>query len=151
MAASVFQKLNLKDQGEIVVLNAPESFEPELAGLTGVKVARKLGGPAEFVLAFVSKQKDADALPAVIARKAPGDAIVWVAHPKQSSKKVKCEFSTTGLWEAMGALGFEGVRRIAIDEDWTALRYRRVEFIKTMTRDVSGARSAVGKARTAKP
>ncbi len=150
MAASVFQKLNLKDQGEIVVLNAPESFEPELAGLQGVAVRRKWAGAAEFVLVFLTEQKQADAFAGAVAKQAPGDAIVWVAHPKQSSKKVKWEFSTTALWEAMGALGFEGVRRIAIDEDWTALRYRRVEFIKTMTRDVSGARSAAGKARTAK-
>jgi len=26
---------------------------------------------------------------------------------------------------------------VAIDEDWSALRFRRVEFIKTMTRDKS--------------
>jgi len=28
------------------------------------------------------------------------------------------------------ALGFETVRAVAIDEDWSALRFRRVEFIK---------------------
>ena len=33
----VFQKLNLKDQTEIVVLNAPASFEPELAGLRAIR------------------------------------------------------------------------------------------------------------------
>ena len=33
--ASTFEKLNLKDQGTIVVLNAPESFEPELKALKG--------------------------------------------------------------------------------------------------------------------
>jgi hypothetical protein len=30
MSTGVFGKLNLKDQREIVVLNAPASFEPEL-------------------------------------------------------------------------------------------------------------------------
>ena len=34
----------------------------------------------------------------------------------------------------MGKAGFEGVRMVAIDEDWSAVRFRRVEFIKTMTR-----------------
>jgi hypothetical protein len=37
---------------------------------------------------------------------------------------------------------------VAIDEDWSAVRFRRVEFIKTMDRDVRGAMSKVGKART---
>jgi hypothetical protein len=28
-------------------------------------------------------------------------------------------------------LGFDTVRQVAIDEDWTALRFRRTEFIKS--------------------
>ncbi len=35
MAMTTFAKLNLKDQDEIVVLNAPASFEPELKALQG--------------------------------------------------------------------------------------------------------------------
>ena len=34
----------------------------------------------------------------------------------------------------MGKAGFEPVRMVAIDEDWSAVRFRRVEFIKTMNR-----------------
>jgi hypothetical protein len=49
----------------------------------------------------------------------------------------------------LGAAGFEGVRMVAIDEDWTAVRFRRAEFIKTMTRGSEWAMSARGKARTA--
>ncbi len=47
----------------------------------------------------------------------------------------------------LGKLGFEGVRQVAIDEDWSALRFRRVEFIKTMSRDKKRAMSELGKAR----
>jgi hypothetical protein len=32
---------------------------------------------------------------------------------------------------------FEPVGMVAIDEDWSALRFRRVEFIKTMNRPES--------------
>jgi hypothetical protein len=34
----------------------------------------------------------------------------------------------------LGAAGFEPVRMVAVDEDWSALRFRRVGFIKTLTR-----------------
>lgn len=34
----------------------------------------------------------------------------------------------------MGSLGFAGVRQVAIDDDWSALRFRRVEYIKKMAR-----------------
>ncbi len=39
---------------------------------------------------------------------------------------------------------------VAIDEDWSALRFRRAEFIKTMKRDASHALSKAGKARAKK-
>jgi hypothetical protein len=35
---------------------------------------------------------------------------------------------------------------IAIDEDWSAVRFRRAQFIKTMKRDKEWAMSAAGKA-----
>jgi hypothetical protein len=34
----------------------------------------------------------------------------------------------------LGREGFEPVRMVAIDEDWSAKRYRRAGFIKNMTR-----------------
>ena len=58
--ASVFSKLNLKGQPEIAVLNAPESFEPELAALGEVAVRRSLADieSPHFVLAFVTRQNE---------------------------------------------------------------------------------------------
>jgi hypothetical protein len=38
---------------------------------------------------------------------------------------------------------------VAIDADWSALRFRRAERIKSMRRDASRALSAQGKRRTA--
>ena len=39
--ADVWGKLNLKDQSEILVVNAPPSFEPQLKALDGVAVKRR--------------------------------------------------------------------------------------------------------------
>jgi hypothetical protein len=38
-------------------------------------------------------------------------------------------------WTPLDDAGFEIVSRVAIDEDWSAKRFRRVDFIKNMTRD----------------
>jgi hypothetical protein len=150
--ASTLEKLNLKNQGQIAVLNAPESFEPELAALHGVTVLRTLKDPGEieFSLAFVTKQREVDELGKAIARKAKGDAVVWFAYPKGRSKKYKSEINRDSGWQVLGKAGFEPVRMMAIDEDWSAVRLRRAEFIKTMTRDPKYRMSAQGKARAAK-
>ena len=132
----MFGKLNLKDQKEILVLNAPASFEPELADLEGVAILRDLKKikTALFSLAFVTTQQEVDALAPVIARKAQGDAIVWFAYPKGTSKKYKSQINRDNGWNVLGREGFEPVRMVAIDEDWSAVRFRRVEFLKNLTR-----------------
>ena len=135
MPMATFAKLNLKDQAEIVVLNAPASFEPELKSLKGVTVRRDAkGGDIGFSLAFVMTQKEVDTLAPQVAKKAKGDAIVWFAYPKGSSKRYESQINRDNGWAVMGDAGFEPVRMVAIDEDWSAVRFRRVEFIKTMNR-----------------
>lgn len=42
--SDIFQKLNLKNQRSILALNAPTSFEPELASLNEVVVRRSTDG-----------------------------------------------------------------------------------------------------------
>ena len=133
--ARVFEKLNLKDRQEMVVLNAPASFEPELARLAVMTIHRHLESVAEtdFVLAFVTRKSEVDALAKQVAKKMKGDAVVWFAYPKGTSKKLKCDFNRDTGWDAVKAAGFDTVRAVAIDEDWTGLRFRRVELIKART------------------
>lgn len=93
--SAVFKKLNLKEQCEILVLHAPASFEPELGLLQGVAISRNIQEVEKiiFSLAFVTKQEEVDTLAGSIAEKTEGDALVWFAYPKGSSKKYKCEFN----------------------------------------------------------
>lgn len=131
----LFKKLNLKDQGEIVIVNAPQSFEAELTKLEPVRVVRdpdKIKS-VEFAIAFAITQAELDRISKLLTAKAPGDAILWIAYPKKTSKRYRCEFNRDSGWSVLGAAGFEGVRMVAIDEDWSALRFRRVEYVKSKT------------------
>lgn len=146
---TIFDKLNLKDVRRILTLNPPASFEPELARLDGVEILRDADSVerVEFVLAFVASQAEIDDAAPIAAGKAPGDALVWFAYPKGSSKRYKSDVNRGRGWRALGALGFEGVRQVAIDADWSALRFRRVEYIKSFRRDRSRAVTAAGRER----
>lgn len=129
---SVFEKLNLKDQREILVIGAPPSFGPELAMLKDVAVLSDIdqARSIRFALAFATKQAEVDALSKILATKAEGDALLWFAYPKGTSKKYVCDFNRDTGWNLLKSLGFDSVRAVAIDEDWSALRFRRVAFIK---------------------
>ena len=129
--ATLFEKLNLGDQQKILVLNAPASFDAELARLPVLTIHRQIESAAEirFSIAFVTRKSEVDSLAQAVAARAKGDATVWFAYPKGTSKKYTCDFNRDTGWDALKAAGFDTVRAVAIDEDWTALRFRRVEFI----------------------
>jgi len=127
----VFAKLNLRDQTDILVVDAPASFESELQALGGVQVQRDPAAVASvaFALAFVLSQRELDAVSRLLAAKAEGDAVLWFAYPKATSKRYRCEFNRDSGWDVIRSLGFDSVRQVAIDEDWSALRFRRVGYI----------------------
>ena len=93
----------------------------------------------------LAERKEIEKHVTAIDKKAEGDAVVWFAYPKGTSKSYKCDFNRDSGWEPLGAAGFEGVRQVAIDEDWSALRFRRLGFIKTMKRDPKRAMTKRGK------
>ena len=127
----LFNKLNLGDHRDIVVIDAPASFEPELAALTDVKVQRRAGKSTtlSFAIIFVRTLAEVEAGASLLPG-AAGDAVIWFAYPKGTSKRYQCEFNRDTGWDSVRAAGFDTVRQVAIDEDWSALRFRRVEYIK---------------------
>ncbi|TAE26028.1 MAG: hypothetical protein EAZ91_18465 [Cytophagales bacterium] len=68
-------------------------------------------------------------------------------YPKQSSKKYRCEFNRDTGWASVGAAGFEPVRQVAINDDWSALRFRRAAYLKKITRNPEGMISSEGRRR----
>jgi hypothetical protein len=130
--AAIFSKLKVKGHDEILVLNPPHSFETELSSHKTIVVHRS---PAKmkkisFLLAFVTSENDIQRVAPVVATKAEGDPMIWFAYPKKTSKKYQSTIDRDSGWDALSALGFRGVAMIAIDEDWSAKRVRRFEYVK---------------------
>ena len=101
-----------------------------------------------FLIAFVTQRQEIQKVSKRLTSMAGGDITVWFCYPKSSSKRFKCDFNRDTGWDSLGAAGFEGVRQIAIDEDWSALRFRRVDYIKKMKRNPKRALTEKGKAKT---
>jgi hypothetical protein len=133
---NIFDKLNLAGRAEILVLNAPASFESALQLLRGVRILRGLGDAesVRFALAFVTRRVELSRVSVALAGKASGDALLWFAYPKGTSARYQCDFNRDTGWDALRELGFDSVRQVAIDEDWSAVRFRRIEFIKIRKR-----------------
>jgi hypothetical protein len=53
----------------------------------------KNGKTVDFALAFATTQAELDKVSSLLAVKAVGDALLWFAYPKGTSKRYRCEFN----------------------------------------------------------
>jgi hypothetical protein len=146
----LFKKLNYKNEKEVHVLHAPESFNEALTEIADrAMVKRKLlkKDKATFAIGFATTQAMVNNLVTQVAPQLEGDAVFWVCYPKASSKNYTCDFNRDTGWAIMGQYNLEGVRQVAIDEDWSALRFRKIDYIKNFTRNKGMALSEAGKKR----
>ena len=150
MAEPILRKLQHRAGTEVLVLWSPDEFDDVLHGWAddGVAVRRRMRGNTPFVLAFVrSCAEITQRAERLVSLLGGDDPILWIAYPKKSSKRYRSDIGRDDSWGPVGALGFEPVRQIALDDDWSALRFRRTEQVKTLTR--SRAISEAGKRRIA--
>ncbi|MEV6056258.1 hypothetical protein [Streptomyces sp. NPDC052107] len=109
-------KLQIKPGQSVAVLGKPDDVQLDV----------EAGGDAasaDAVLVFVTTSGDllgADAQAALAA--AQRDALAWVAYPKGG--KLGTDLNRDSLAAALSGRGVRPVRQIAIDDTWSALRFR---------------------------
>jgi hypothetical protein len=130
---ALIKKLQLKPGLRALFLNAPEGYVAALGPLPdGVTLVDGPPGKLDFVQLFVRDSVElATHAPAALAAIKP-DGVLWIAYPKQSAR-VKTDLTRDRGWEPITAGGLRPVTQIAIDETWSALRWRPIELVKSRT------------------
>ena len=150
MMTPLFKKLNFKAHKNILCLSAPDSFVSELSAmekLAEIYTNLQELNVVEFAIIFVTQKQEIDTIVPELSPKLEGDATLWFCYPKKTSKKYKCDFNRDTGWEALGNYELEGVRQVSIDSDWSAIRFRKIDYIKKFTRRKEYALSQKGKNR----
>lgn len=147
-ASPVIKKLQFKDRGQpVLIMNAPKVYNDISAAFTGEVDKAPKREAYEFVQVFGISNAEIQSLAREAAKVITEDGLFWLCYPKKSSKVYKgsdCSRETVAV--LLAHEGYEPVRQIAIDEDWSALRFRPVDKIKTMVRDFAATEK--GKERT---
>lgn len=146
---NVLKKSAYKSEAPIWLLFAPADVVQSMQNETTLPIWNSLPIDQKpgLILAFVQSEADVlDALQQIKPLFEP-DMHLWMAYPKGSSKRYKSSINRDKGWNALGAWGMEPVRQIAIDDDWSALRFRPFDQIKSFTRRSSMALSSEGKLR----
>ncbi len=151
MMNALLKKLNFKNQAQLLLVNMPLDLENLIIEFSkDVKITNdfKTANNIEFTLIFVTTFKDVETYIKQLHKNLTDTALLWFCFPKQSSKKHKSEVNRDNAWQVLGNLNYEPVRAVAIDSDWTALRFKQVDKIKTLKRNF--AISEKGKERIKK-
>jgi hypothetical protein len=118
------KKLGIKPGQRALVLNAPSGYLDQLGTLPeGVTLATAPAGVYDFVQVFVADRAAIEraARPAIAALRHGG--LLWFAYPKKSSK-VSTDVTRDVGWDTVADVGFGPVTQIAIDDVWSALRFK---------------------------
>ncbi len=65
---------------------------------------------------------------------------LWVAYPKTSSKIVS-DLNRDCSWDLLIKNGYESVRQVAVDNVWSAIRFKKLETIPNRDRSFSDIKS----------
>src|SRR5689334_15743772 len=116
----VSEKLQVKGPRRIAILYAhyPDTHIAEPGQTTTVEVA-------DVVLLFAPDRGHlTERLAATLAKSRP-NSILWVAYPKLTSK-LRGDLNRDLIHDLVPDYGLDTVSQIAIDDDWSALRLKRV-------------------------
>src|SRR5690606_15398664 len=129
---TLFEKLKLENQKEILIINEPEGFTQKLAQLVDIDIYQSLiqVNKIEFALLFVCTIEEFEDQRQTLLRKLKDDVVLWVAHPRKKSVTLTTDITNDYQWDPLVKKGYDQVKRLKIDADWEALRFRRTEYIK---------------------
>lgn len=116
-----------------LLLQVPRELEALFQGLDAVH-REKAQDRYPFIRAFVRDRAQAQLLRPLLGESLEEDGLLWVAYPKKSSKVLRSDLDRGVLWDYLGDYGYEPVAQVALDEDWSVVRYRSVAHIPTLTR-----------------
>jgi len=131
---TLLEKLNFKGQLRIAVINAEEHFFKAISKeLKGILTDREIDQrcPYEFMIFFVRSVKEVEHFVPIALHNLTADGILWFCYPKKSSKKYSSGLERDRGWKALNEYGFYGIRMVSIDEDWSAMRFRNIKYIKS--------------------
>ena len=125
---TLLEKLQFKDEKNLLIQGLPSSIEKQFMKLTFSKNVTPLlkTRKIDFALVFAVNHNQLvgilrDVIPAL-----SNEATFWIAYPKLTSK-IASDLSRDKNWDFVADYGFEAVRMIALDNVWSAGRFKKAD------------------------
>jgi len=132
---NILEKLQLKDEKNLLIQGLPSSVEKQFAklsynkNLTPLLKTRKV----DFALIFAINQLQLNNILKEVFSALHPACKLWIAYPKPTSKIVS-DLNRDASWEILSDNDFEAIRQVTLDHVWTAMRFTKLDQIPNKER-----------------
>jgi hypothetical protein len=139
MSQTLFEKLQLQDEKNLLIQGLPSSIEKQFAKVSFAKNVTPLlkSRKIDFALVFAISENQLSCILQEVLPALHHDAKFWVAYPKTTSK-IATDLNRGCNWECVTCEGYEDSDQVALDHVWSAIRFKK----SGATAAGSGTRSA---------
>ena len=143
MVQTCLEKLQLKDEKNLLIQGLPSSIEKQFIKLAFAKNVTPLlkSRKIDFALVFAVNENQLKGILHEVLPALQDEGKLWIAYPKLTSK-ISTDLNRECSWDCVRNAGFESIDQVALDHVWTAVRFNKTEVLKPLVRTTSRKRVA---------
>ena len=131
MSQTLFEKLELADEKNLLIQGLPSSIEKQFNKLSFAKNMTPLlkTRKIDFALVFAVNETQLNGILKDVMPSLKGDSKFWVAYPKTTSK-ITTDLNRQGSWNRLTSEGYESIHRVELDHVWSASRFVKTDNLR---------------------
>jgi hypothetical protein len=120
---SVAQKLLVREDYIVLLVNSPKGYNDTLGKLPrGAKVVTRSTKPVDLIQMFAATKAEMTELFVKVKSLLKENGLLWATYPKAG--QLDTDLSREVVWECGQVVGMRPVSQIAVDDVWSALRFK---------------------------
>ncbi|HUZ60541.1 MAG TPA: hypothetical protein VMU83_17350 [Hanamia sp.] len=133
MSQTLFEKLQLEDEKNLLIQGLPSTIEKQFSKLSFSKNVTQLLRirKIDFALVFALNSHQLQKIFIELCPALHSGTKLWIAFPKQTSKIVS-DLNRHGSWDFLVDQGFETADKVVLDYVWSAQRFTKAEICDTI-------------------
>lgn len=126
MPQTLFEKLQLADEKNLLIQGLPSSIEKQFNKLSFAKNVTPLlkSRKIDFALVFAVNESQLNGILSEVMPALKADTKFWIAYPKTTSKIVT-DLSRDSSWNRLTDAGYESTNRVELDHVWSASHFTK--------------------------
>lgn len=127
---SLFEKLELKDERNLLIQGLPSSIEKQFVKLSYSKNVTPLLKlkKIDFALVFAINVNQLNGILREVIPAMHDGGKLWIAYPKTTSK-IASDLNRDCSWSILTQNQFETIAQVALDHVWSALRFKKLDQV----------------------